>query len=209
MRTLLLILIFCGISNAQVVKIKQEIHDKIKYNDAEVTQDYTKLGSGIVVGNTKTDSFVLTCRHVHHPNFEKFKDLTVVSGDKSYPGTIIKTYYLADLALIKVPNTLLPSIKIAKKALKPGDYCEYRGFPDGGDLQYRRGYVKTIDDKIDYVYTGTKTVFVDLQAKGGESGSGVLNNLGELAGIVCAQSPATCHIIGLPDLEIFLNGELK
>lgn len=208
--TIPLILVFSASLNAQVVKITQDIHEKITYKDAEVTKHYGLNGSGIVVGNNETDTYVLTCRHVHHADYEKYPDIKIISNGYPHMGKIVKTFYLADLALIKVDNLLLPAVKLAKEPLKVGDYANYKGFPDGGkEERWRRGIVKSIDDKIDFDITGAKTVYLDLQAVGGESGSGVLNSKGELVGIVCARSPTNCHVIGLPEIQKFLDGEIK
>src|SRR3954470_16007445 len=100
MKAFLILLVTPILACGQVVKIRQDVNKKKAWTDAEVTLTFTKWGSGIVIGNNKTDSFVLTNRHVHDEDYHD--GMVVMTETKEYPAKIIKTNYLVDLALLKV-----------------------------------------------------------------------------------------------------------
>jgi len=134
-------------------------------------------GSGFIVS---ADGYILTC---HHVVGEAMK-LEVVLGEKKYPATIVKSDEKTDLALIKIDAQGLKPLRIGNSDLtRRQEEVWAFGFPLGTELGTD---VTTTKGTITAIRTrdGQKAFQTDAAINLGNSGGPLVNNRGEVIGIV-------------------------
>lgn len=96
---------------------------------------------------------------------------------------------LADLALVRTAEPLPSSPDLAEADMAPGEVVSVVGYPDGGALTVTSGRViGTVADPLDNNLG--QVMVTDAEVAPGSSGSPVLNDAGEVAGVVYAKNSA-------------------
>jgi S1-C subfamily serine protease len=152
-------------------------------NDKRVTEIDGAMGTGTVVASREGRSFVLTCWHVC-PSGRGFVFVRV--GEVDYPAEWLGADETADLAMLRV-RAVLPAVAVADKGPKAGDELRQWGYTKGGPANPKTGKVEewgraTIDG---WEYD---VMIARVPADFGDSGSGVFDAAGKLAGVCSAKS---------------------
>ncbi|MCX7913405.1 MAG: DegQ family serine endoprotease [Thermodesulfovibrionales bacterium] len=138
----------------------------------------TNLGSGVIA---TSDGFILTNNHV----IEGAEDILVkLSNNKEYKGKVVGTDKRSDLAVIKIDEKNLPTIKWGDSdKLRVGEIVLAIGNPYGLNQTITMGIISAlgrsgigITDYEDFIQT-------DAAINPGNSGGALINMKGELVGI--------------------------
>lgn len=137
-------------------------------------------GSGFVVNS---GGYLLTCAHV----VSDAGRVTVTLGAKTWDATVLSVDELYDVALLQIPATRLTALPLAdSKAVALGQEARAFGFPLastlGEDLKVTRGTVAGISTR-----EAKKIIQVDAAVNPGNSGGPLVNELGEVIGLVNAK----------------------
>ena len=137
-------------------------------------------GSGFVIS---ADGYLLTCYHVVSDAVK----VQVNLGGKSYPATVLSTNAKLDLALLQISAKGLVPLPLANSnAVEVGQEVRAFGFPLltelGDDLKVTRGSVAGIS-----LRDTSKVIQVDAAINPGNSGGPLVNELGEVVGVVNAK----------------------
>jgi serine protease Do len=139
------------------------------------------MGSGFVVSS---DGLILTNAHVVEGS-DRVK-VTLKDG-KSYPGKVLGTDSLTDVAVIKIKAESLPQVTFADSDnLQPGEWAIAIGNPLGLDNTVTTGIVSATGRSSAQVGVADKRVsFIQTDAaiNPGNSGGPLLNDRGEVIGI--------------------------
>lgn len=144
----------------------------------EQKRKVTNLGSGVIA---TSDGYILTNNHV----IEGAEDILVkLSNNKEYKGRVIGTDKRSDLAVIKIDENNLPTIKWGDSdKLRVGEIVLAVGNPYGLNQTITMGIVSAlgrsgigITDYEDFIQT-------DAAINPGNSGGALINIKGELVGI--------------------------
>lgn len=159
-----------------------------------VLRQYLPLGTAFVVS---ADGYLLTVGHVVK-NADKLK-LGVVLGDKSHEARVVARDDVYDLALLRIDAQELSPLPLGDSdAVLPGEDALAFGFPLsdklGESLKVTRGTISGIEKS-----QGVKYFQTDLVVNPGNSGGPVINEKGEVIGIVAGKVTSTFTIssIGL------------
>ena len=139
------------------------------------------LGSGFVVSS---DGLILTNAHV----VDNSDDVEVTLKDgRTFPGKVMGTDSLTDLAVIKIEADNLPAVTFAdSEQLQPGEWAIAIGNPLGLDNTVTTGIVSATGRSSAQVGVADKRVsFIQTDAaiNPGNSGGPLLNAKGEVIGI--------------------------
>ncbi len=138
----------------------------------------TNLGSGVIA---TSDGYILTNNHV----IEGAEDILVkLSNNKEYKGRVVGTDKRSDLAVIKIEEKNLPTIKWGDSdKLRVGEIVLAIGNPYGLNQTITMGIISAlgrsgigITDYEDFIQT-------DAAINPGNSGGALINTKGELVGI--------------------------
>lgn len=138
----------------------------------------TNLGSGVIA---TSDGYILTNNHV----IEGAEDILVkLSNNKEYKGRVVGTDKRSDLAVIKIEERNLPTIKWGDSdKLRVGEIVLAIGNPYGLNQTITMGIISAlgrsgigITDYEDFIQT-------DAAINPGNSGGALINTKGELVGI--------------------------
>ena len=192
-----------------VVAITTEIMTKSNYWFGSYVA--SGAGSGVIISE---DGYILTAAHV----ISGASKITVELRDgTTYPATVVGSYVNGDIAVVKIEATGLKAAEVADSSqVKQGAACYAVGNPEGrfsGSIS--DGIVSALDRTIsvqvegsssssgnslyDYFYGGgsnNKTITLNViqmtaAVSPGNSGGALINDKGELIGIVSAKSTDT------------------
>ncbi len=173
-----------------VVEIKVEIMQSNPFYGQSVAEG---AGSGVIISE---DGYILTNNHV----IDGASNITVTlrSGD-SYEAQLIGTDPDVDIALVKIEASGLSAATIGDSSqIKPGDKSVIIGNPLGtlgGSVT--EGIVSAVDRTLEIDGKTMHLMQTDAAVNPGNSGGGMFNGQGELAGIVVAKtSDSTIDNIG-------------
>lgn len=156
-----------------------------------------RVGTGFIIS---PKGLVLTNQHI----IEHHDEITATFDDSSnkyslkviYPGSDE-----VDLCLLRIESSnRFPYIPLAKKASKLGDEIITIGNPRGIGLSVSKGVISRIGDDGD--------LQLNIQLNPGNSGGPVLNQHGELIGIISflvEEIQAMSFAIGLPQIQSFIE----
>lgn len=140
------------------------------------------FGSGVIVSD---DGYIVTNHHVVNQAYNIV--VQTDSGQKAY-ANIVGTAPDFDLAVIKIdpiPNQKLHPIKLgASNALNVGEDVTAVGNSFGFDQTLSQGVISQLDREINLSNRVKSYIQVDAAVNPGNSGGALLNNQGELIGIV-------------------------
>ena len=154
-----------------------------------VNKNFGAVASGVVVSNTVGGSYALTAGHVCHDSgtdrvIKRAKKHIInfkvadIAG-KLYDVEIVAMDQKNDLCLLYVGDLKRPAIHLATSKPKPGDRVYNLAAPVGI-------FDKDMIPIFEGFYNGDSSVgaLYSLPAKGGSSGSPIVNHNGELVGMV-------------------------
>jgi len=138
-------------------------------------------GTGFVV---RADGFLVTCAHV----VEDATRVTVRFGERSYPGRVVSIVPRFDLAVVRIPAKNLPALPISEsEEPKPGEKVRAIGFPVatvlGTSLKATRGSITRRTERESSI----DLLQVDAAINPGNSGGPLVNDRGEVVGIIHAK----------------------
>lgn len=156
----------------------------------------TATGSGFGSGFIMTqDGYAITCNHVIDNAVEIQARVRIpgrIGGmDSWHKATVVKAFKELDIALIKLEGDNFPTMMMAKgETVKVGHELSVLGYPFGAKLSDEIGLLNysIFEGKVasNQIQHGYEKVFVDMEAKRGNSGGPVLDrNTGEVVGILC------------------------
>lgn len=148
------------------------------------------LGSGVI---TNSQGLIVTNNHV----VANSQRVAVKLADGSiYPGVVISRSPKDDLALIQIrPNKPLPSLRVQTVLPNIGQRVYVVGNPLGYERSFSDGIVSRIDEKGIIQYTAATSP--------GSSGSPLLDENGNVVGIVRSIVPGTSLNFAIPSLLVF------
>jgi S1-C subfamily serine protease len=163
---------FCAISSADKTPLNLS-----KFSESiAVIQAGSQLGNGVVVG---TDGLILTAVHLLHGA----RKVTVyLPGKEALTGRLLQLFPSEDMALISVKGPKLPCVPIAKRLPLVGSQVFILGFqPKGrlGEVLFETEVERLVSIPGKGLYIQT-----NLNLPAGNSGSPMLNEQGELVGII-------------------------
>lgn len=139
------------------------------------------IGSGVIVS---PDGYVLTNAHV----VRGANQLTVTLLDgRTFPGTVVGSDATADLAVVKVPASNLPTAQLGNSALlQPGDWAIAIGNPYGLNFTVTVGVVSATGRSV---HDGADEQFIQTDAaiNPGNSGGPLVDIGGQVVGINTAE----------------------
>ncbi|MEM9835852.1 MAG: Do family serine endopeptidase [Bacteroidota bacterium] len=148
-------------------------------------------GSGVIISQ---DGYIVTNNHV----VEEAEEIKVVLNDqRTYDGTIIGVDPTTDVALIKIEETALPTVKFADSdAIKIGEWVVAVGNPFSLTSTVTAGIVSAKGRSIDILreksqYAIESFIQTDAVVNPGNSGGALVNINGDLVGINTAISSPT------------------
>lgn len=135
-------------------------------------------------------------------------EVEVTSYDgRTYTVTSMEVSRVADLALVHIDGTFPEAAVIASEPPEMGDTVTVAGFPEGVQLTVTTGRLgATIDDSLDL--NEDDVYAFSAASKEGNSGSAVVNEAGEVVGVLYAGNEAgTSYAVTLETLKEFLANE--
>jgi sulfatase modifying factor 1 len=142
--------------------------------------DPTSAGTGFVVN---PDGYLLTCEHVVR-DADKIK---VTLGAKIWDAAVISVDKVHDLALIQIPAKGLTALPVSNSnSIEVGQEARAFGYPLsselGEDIKVTRGTVAGISMR-----DAQKTIQIDAAVNAGNSGGPLVNEKGEVIGVINAK----------------------
>lgn len=167
-----------------------------RFGRCRIQQGY---GSAVCVGEYhRGKRILLTAAHVVSG---KLRSLKIQVGPRWVEAKALMQSTKADLAIIGVESVELKCMPIAE-AVGVGDRVTLHGFPYGREYRSRTAHV------VNHRYTDVETV-VNLPSISGESGGAVVNDDGELVGIISATGKSHTIVEGPQAIKTLFNGELS
>lgn len=152
----------------------------------------TSQGSGVIVAS---DGIVLTNLHL-------VEDLTVItivlSNGSQYPGTLIGSDRETDLAVVKIPATNLPYVKLDDAPpVRVGDVVLAIGNPFGVGQTVTQGIVSATRRRIAGGTVWQNFLQIDAAINPGNSGGALINPHGQLVGVNTAVFRGESNAVGI------------
>jgi S1-C subfamily serine protease len=157
-------------------------------------------GTGTMIGN----GLILTNAHVIK---DGQNDITVTTyTGESYKGTLLRVDKLKDLALLSF-DSLADGFTMSDVSLYKGKPIMTIGQPLGlPQWSFSEGVVQTVSGEYK-LPTGASYMAVqtDAEVLSGNSGGPLVDDKGELVGIVRASSPGYSYAVPMEDIKAFLE----
>jgi formylglycine-generating enzyme required for sulfatase activity len=163
-------------------------------------------GSGFVVGS---QGYILTCYHV----IEKADAIQVSLRDKPYSAEVHASDPVHDLALIKITDSLVPlrsTVALGNSAVtKRQEDVWAMGYPLGArlgtEVTTTKGTITAIRER-----PGDKRALqIDASISPGNSGGPLVNNRGEVIGIVNSKIVSTNGVVGNIGFAVPINDAIS
>jgi len=167
------------------------VHLRVELGQADAAkneQSKANAGSGVIV---KEDGTILTNFHVVASAAEGKLIISFADGSES-EGSVIQVMLEKDLAIVrptKIPDDLQPATLAGGAALQAGDQVVAVGFPFGIGPSVSAGVVSGLDREFrspDGKRSLRGLIQFDAAANPGSSGGPLVNQRGEVVGIVTA-----------------------
>lgn len=146
------------------------------------TSELQANGTGIVISE---DGKIITCNHVIKGS-NRFK--VVLSDGKTYNAQLSKVDVENDLALLKI-NTFkrLDYLSLATSIVELGEPVVTIGYPLDHKVTVSSGIISGVDRSIDFnLFLLKDLIQSDIVVSSGSSGGALINNAGNLLGIIVA-----------------------
>lgn len=150
------------------------------------------FGSGFLISDS---GYAITCNHVID-SADEIKARVRIPGriggiDSLHNVKVLKADKRLDIALVKLDGDNFPTMKMSENIeIKRGDDVTLLGYPFGAKLSddFSKLDYSMFEGRIASIQQqkGVDTVFVDMEAKRGNSGGPVINSdTGEVVGVLC------------------------
>ena len=146
-----------------------------------VLGEEVKSGSGFIF---HPDGYILTNNHVVADSTEQ---VVVLSNGNRLPARLVATDPKTDIALLKIPGSNFPTLPIGEsQKVSVMDTVLAMGFPMSSTIGYD---VSAYDGKVNAIRQSESTPLfqIDANINPGNSGGPLLNDLGEVIGIVVSK----------------------
>lgn len=210
---LLLILIFILIFNFIFLK-KEKIEsiDNIRKSIVLIKVEYsinkklflTNAGTGVVVFNNESGSFILTAAHIYKQDnlLSTFFDIGIYVKEENnnHEAKILHINMVSDLMLLYIPNKI-QNLSFYERKPNLGQKLINLGFPQGGKfgIIYAEGLLSSEDYHCSLMKLSGLCYMTNIDVGAGSSGSPILTENGKILGIVLAYTSAK------PYLSIFIG----
>jgi S1-C subfamily serine protease len=154
------------------------------------------IGSAVHIGH----GYFITAAHVQ--NGTKVTIVNRLEG-ATYVTELIKVDLDKDLCLVRIKRKDLPKVDVAKHELEIGEVVIATGYHYGETLLTTQGIKSGIVGASSHHYTS------DAEVNPGTSGGPLVNEDGELIGIIQAKSGGLSFYAGSKVLKKFLKGSLE
>lgn len=154
-------------------------------NSVYMIQVQSQQGSFVGSGFSVASNLIATNRHVVEG--ATAQNITVVGKNKVFAVTGIEVDPVNDLAILKVDESLTPFRLGEFNFVAPGEQVLALGFPSPSsnvhceNIYISRGIVNSIRNTE---FSPERVIFIDAKIGGGMSGGPLINDLGEVIGIV-------------------------
>ena len=186
------------------ISVISGLYENEDFNNRQIS------GSGAVIKNDNFETLILTAEHVCNSSITasgltedhtiKFITITDWNGNM-HDAEIIGADPINDLCMLKVHNTDIPSLKISRRQLIPGDRVYNMAAPYGifGNkfiLTFEGFYSGLINSENKQIYT--------IPAAPGSSGSPIINENGHLVGMIHSATESIENIAIGPKTSVIL-----
>ena len=157
--------------------------------DSNFIEDALGVGSGIILTE---DGYILTNSHVVNDSVDTGIMVSTSDG-REYLGTIIGIDKKTDIALVKIKEDGLTPARIADSDnIKIGQTSFAIGAPGGTDFEgtMTKGMISAVNRTLDMSYY-VRYIQTDTPINPGNSGGALINENGEVVGMVTAKIVAT------------------
>jgi serine protease Do len=170
-----------------------------------------RAASGVVVASdaSRRCSWVLTAGHFVAPPVPETIHVRTTGAADRFPATVVKADGELDLALLLVPDVVLPAAR-RREVAHLGDDVWVVAFPRGRRMTLASGTVSQVGEGGETAVTEGPVRLVDTSVSYGASGAGVFDaETGELIGVVEGYRTAQIAARDAPDrvMEIPVPGE--
>jgi len=146
-------------------------------------------GSGTIIADDGRRAIVLSCAHLFREGSGRV--LVRLSDGREIEAELLETDFTWDLAVLAMKSLGIAPVRVSTVAPKPGDALRSCGFGSSGvywcNAGTARGYAKS------GAATTHETLVLTGRARDGDSGGPVLNQAGELVGVLWGTDGRTVH----------------
>jgi S1-C subfamily serine protease len=162
-----------------------------KENDSTCKMELYGFGSGFVINN---DGYIVTCNHVT----KNSDSIVVVKDFDTLSARLVGGSGMTDMSLLKVDKNILIPIKIGHSSnLNVGDNVISIGYPAKLGVTITKGIVSNIiEDASIYNLPPLPYIQTDASINPGNSGGALVNEDGELIGLIEMLVSPTGYYIG-------------
>ena len=174
----LFLFLFLGENNHVKDSIKKTVEIKV-YDDESIVG----YATGCVISK---NGDILTNKHVVQRDSGYYSNILVRFYDSEdyINAEVLKVSNESDLAIIKINKQTEDFFKISNNELQTGDEVFTIGNPNGFGLSYTKGNVSSAKKHVVYNESSIYAIQTDLIINEGNSGGPLINNQGELAGVM-------------------------
>lgn len=153
-----------------------------KEESAKATQEgaLSSTGSGFLIS---PDGYFLTCAHV----VENGRNIKVKVGANTHPAKLIRADVHNDVALMKLEGSDFQQLALSLSLPEMGDKVFTVGFPNpelqGASAKYTDGAISSLSGIMDDI----RTMQITAPIQGGNSGGPLVDEAGNVLGLVVAQ----------------------
>jgi hypothetical protein len=170
-----------------------------------------RAASGVVIASDpdRRCTWVLTAGHFVAPPVPETIHVRTTGAADRFPATVVRADGELDLALLLVPNLVLPPVR-RRETAHLGDDVWVVAFPRGRRMTLASGTVSQVGTGTETTVTEGPVRLVDTTVSYGASGAGVFDaETGELVGVVEGYRTAQIAARDAPDrvMEIPVPGE--
>lgn len=149
----------------------------------------TDWGTGTLIDCGCERSFVITNNHVVRDVVGN--PIVIFPNGSSYYGDIIKTDKVWDLALVEIIPPGVPGVKLAGETPKLGERLTIIGYGARPDDNYREASGPLVGWAMPMNNPNSYFMNIGVAARNGDSGGPILNEKGELSGVLWGSNGET------------------
>ena len=190
------------VSSAEESKIFKAIAEEVDAIFTKAKEAVVKIEATDVYGPHEGTGFFIDPAgtiYTHYSVAGRSWDLTVEFASKKYPAHCLLADPRSGVTLIKIDATQTPFLPIGKSAdLRIASPVVVIGYPMGLPASPTFGLVGGFDQKIFDRHLATTHIRANVPVQSGEQGAPLLNNNGEVVGILVCRLDYGATCLGLP-----------